>query len=138
MKHPLRAVSILLTVVIFVRLGNTCGPFFYEDVFQQSTDPDAPYAKFVAGRLGLLEGTYRIRHLVVAYNTLSGRGLTPAEQKAAQAVEDHYNGADARQPDEIGDRKVPGQDWQSWSAAMYLYAAACVEQKSTIFFDRLR
>ena len=36
------------------------------------------------------------------------------------------------------DGKPAGQDWQSWSAAMYLYAAACVEQKSTIFFDRLR
>jgi hypothetical protein len=31
-----------------------------------------------------------------------------------------------------------GQDWQSWSAAMYLYAAACVEQKKTIFFDQIR
>lgn len=31
-----------------------------------------------------------------------------------------------------------GQDWQSWSAAMYLYAAACVEQKRTPFFDEVR
>jgi hypothetical protein len=31
-----------------------------------------------------------------------------------------------------------GQDWQSWSAAMYLYAAACVEQKRTPFFDEIR
>jgi hypothetical protein len=31
-----------------------------------------------------------------------------------------------------------GQDWQSWSAAMYLYAAACVEQKKTPFFDDIR
>jgi len=31
-----------------------------------------------------------------------------------------------------------GQDWQSWSAAMYLYAAACVEQKRTPFFDDIR
>jgi len=31
-----------------------------------------------------------------------------------------------------------GQDWQSWSAAMYLYAAACVEKKKTPFFDRIR
>ena len=32
--------------------------------------------------------------------------------------------------------KVHGQDWQTWSAAMYLYAAECVEQKQTPFFDR--
>ncbi len=31
-----------------------------------------------------------------------------------------------------------GEDWQTWSAAMFLYAAACVEQKRTAFFDRIR
>ena len=31
-----------------------------------------------------------------------------------------------------------GQDWQSWSAAMFLYAAACVEQERAIFFDDIR
>jgi hypothetical protein len=31
-----------------------------------------------------------------------------------------------------------GQDWQSWSAAMYLYAADCVEQKRTPFFEQIR
>jgi hypothetical protein len=31
-----------------------------------------------------------------------------------------------------------GQDWQTWSAAMYLYAAECVERKRTPFFDVIR
>ena len=31
-----------------------------------------------------------------------------------------------------------GQDWQTWSAAMYLYAASCVEKESTLFFDDMR
>jgi len=31
-----------------------------------------------------------------------------------------------------------GQDWQSWSAAMYLYASACVEQTKTPFFEQIR
>ena len=31
-----------------------------------------------------------------------------------------------------------GCDWQSWSAAMYLYAVACVERQSTPFFDEVR
>jgi len=31
-----------------------------------------------------------------------------------------------------------GQDWQSWSAAMYLYAADCVEQRRTPFFEDIR
>ncbi|MDB5023227.1 MAG: amylo-alpha,6-glucosidase [Mucilaginibacter sp.] len=36
------------------------------------------------------------------------------------------------------DGKVMGQDWQSWSAAMYLYAVKCVEEKRTPFFDEAR
>lgn len=31
-----------------------------------------------------------------------------------------------------------GEDWQSWSAAMFLYAAACLEQEKAIFFDDFR
>ncbi|MFH1615558.1 MAG: amylo-alpha-1,6-glucosidase [Planctomycetota bacterium] len=31
-----------------------------------------------------------------------------------------------------------GEDWQSWSAAMYLYALCCVEQQRTPFFDEVR
>ena len=34
--------------------------------------------------------------------------------------------------------KPMGQDWQTWSAALYLYAAKCVEEKQTPFFDQLR
>jgi glycogen debranching enzyme len=31
-----------------------------------------------------------------------------------------------------------GQDWQSWSAAMYLYAETCVRERRTPFFDEIR
>jgi hypothetical protein len=34
--------------------------------------------------------------------------------------------------------KPMGQDWQTWSAALYLYAAKCVEERSTPFFDVIR
>jgi hypothetical protein len=36
------------------------------------------------------------------------------------------------------DGQPRGQDWQSWSAALYLYAAKCVEAKSTPYFDEIR
>ncbi|MCX6257422.1 MAG: amylo-alpha-1,6-glucosidase [Bacteroidia bacterium] len=36
------------------------------------------------------------------------------------------------------DGKPMGQDWQTWSAALYLYAAKCVEEKCTPFFDEIR
>jgi hypothetical protein len=32
----------------------------------------------------------------------------------------------------------PGQDRQTWSAAMYIYAAECVERRGTPFFDEMR
>jgi hypothetical protein len=31
-----------------------------------------------------------------------------------------------------------GRDWQTWSAAMYLYAAECVLERGTPFFDEMR
>jgi hypothetical protein len=34
--------------------------------------------------------------------------------------------------------KHMGKDWQTWSAALYLYAAKCVEEKRTPFFDDMR
>lgn len=34
------------------------------------------------------------------------------------------------------DCQARGQDWQTWTAAMYLYAAACVEKKKVPFFSR--
>ncbi|MDD4972124.1 MAG: glycoside hydrolase 100 family protein [Paludibacter sp.] len=36
------------------------------------------------------------------------------------------------------DGNVMGQDWQTWSAALYLYAAKCVETKNTPYFDVVR
>jgi hypothetical protein len=34
--------------------------------------------------------------------------------------------------------KPSGRDWQTWSAAMYLYAAECVQQRDTPFFREIR
>jgi hypothetical protein len=36
------------------------------------------------------------------------------------------------------DGKPMGQDWQTWSAALYLYAVKCIEIKQTPFFDEIR
>jgi hypothetical protein len=36
------------------------------------------------------------------------------------------------------DGKVMGVDWQTWSAALYLYAAKCVRDRETPFFDEVR
>ena len=36
------------------------------------------------------------------------------------------------------DGKPMGQEWQTWSAALYLYAVKCVEERRTPFFDEIR
>jgi hypothetical protein len=36
------------------------------------------------------------------------------------------------------DGEPAGQDWQSWSAALYVYAVKCVEERSTPFFEVMR
>jgi len=36
------------------------------------------------------------------------------------------------------DGRPSGNDWQTWSAAMYLYAVECVERQCTPFFDEMR
>jgi len=36
------------------------------------------------------------------------------------------------------DGKPMGQDWQTWSASLYLYACQCVEEKRTPYFDKIR
>ena len=36
------------------------------------------------------------------------------------------------------DGNVMGQDWQTWSAALYIYAVKCVETKRTPYFDDIR
>ena len=36
------------------------------------------------------------------------------------------------------DGKPMGQDWQTWSASVFLYAAKCVVERNTVFFDEIR
>lgn len=57
-----------------------CGPFFAESVFTFTSDPDYPRSQFVAGKLGIVKGTWRPSELVVAYRYLSGLSLSPQEQ----------------------------------------------------------
>ncbi|MFY0256325.1 glycoside hydrolase 100 family protein [Chitinophaga sp. 30R24] len=36
------------------------------------------------------------------------------------------------------DGSAKGQEWQTWSAALYLYAVKCVEERRTPFFEEMR
>ena len=91
----------LFALLILVRPGSGCS--FEEDDTPTHIDPDKPYAAYVGGRLGIVSGELRVRHLVVAYNTLSGRGLTPTEKKAAIDVDRFYNYGGGFAPEQISE-----------------------------------
>lgn len=80
-----------LLVAVLAHPGWGCSHEGSSAVFTQVYGPDAPYEAYARGRLGVVQRSYYIRSLVVAYNTLSGRGLTPAEQRAAVATDKYYD-----------------------------------------------
>jgi hypothetical protein len=78
-------VLLVFALLILVRPGSGCS--FEEDDTPTHIDPDKPYAAYVGGKLGIVSGELRVRHLVVAYDTLSGRGGAPRDPNAAIALE---------------------------------------------------
>jgi glycogen debranching enzyme len=58
--------------------------------------------------------------------------IRPARQVHQERIEFGFNEWLRAQ-----DGTPQGEDWQSWSAAMYLYAATCVERGHTPLFDEL-
>jgi hypothetical protein len=78
-------------LVGYIAVSNACGPFFSEAVFVKGTGPDGSYAAYVNGRIGVPQPGYRMRYLVVAYDWLNGRGLSPMEQQQAIALDAELN-----------------------------------------------
>lgn len=116
MKCLRQFVVLVLLVWIMVKPGNGCSFPAEEEIFTQRFGPDAPYERYAGGRLGLIQGSYRVRHLVVAYNYLNGRPLTKAEQNAAIGVDSFFDPKDGQPSDDgsQGDRSVPGQPYESF------------------------
>jgi len=56
--------------------------------------------------------------------------ITPAREAAVEFGFNEWHKAQNSKP--------MGQDWQTWSAALYLYAAECVLERKTPFFDKIR
>ena len=130
MKRIRQASIALAAITLLVSPGRGCSPVGSSAVFVQTLGPDLPYATYIHGRLGVIARTYRIRHMVVAYNILSGRGLSPAEQRGADQVDTRYHSSDdgsahgdglGRWLAEVGDtqiatdRQVPGQQYASFA-----------------------
>lgn len=74
---------------------SACGPFFPEAVFSYTTQPDVPLAHYVLGEMGVVQPTYRLRYLYVAYRYFSGHPLThPEAELTLTLLEKQLNGGD--------------------------------------------
>jgi len=51
-------------------------------LFQSHVHPDIPFDEFAAGRLGIIQPTWRRSYLYVAYGYMAGSGFDAGEQKA--------------------------------------------------------
>jgi hypothetical protein len=109
------------------------------------TDPDwrQRYERF--GRPGeyhnggvwpFICGFYVVAAMAAGYRRLAERRLAAlahlVRPAKSQPVEFGFNEWFRAQ-----DGTPQGQDWQTWSAAMYLYAAICVEQGRPLFFEEM-
>lgn len=86
MKHVRHTLLIALATSVITLTARPCGPDFPSAVFVLQTGPGGNYASYAAGRIGVPQTAYRTRHMVIAYDYLSGHPLPPEVQKEAVAV----------------------------------------------------
>jgi hypothetical protein len=82
-------------------------------------------------------GFYIAAVVAVGHQSLAERKLLALTDlvRPARVAEVEFGFNEWHRP---ADGRPAGQDWQTWSAAMYLYAAHCVETGKTPFFDEMR
>jgi hypothetical protein len=113
MKNLRYTLSIAFATFVITLAARPCGPDFPDAVFVLQTGPGGSYASYAAGHIGVPQSGYRTRHLVVAYDSLSGHPLPSDVQKLAIAVNSYL--LDPWQADDESSKQKPGYD--SWLAA---------------------
>ena len=69
---------------------------------------------------------------------LSTESATKNNNKSVKYITDENKEFGFNEWIKAQDGEPKGQNWQTWSAAMYLYAVKCVEEKRTPFFEEIR
>lgn len=120
------------SALCFALPAMSCGPDFPEAIFAQQYRPDAPYAKFVAGRLGVPRETYRVRQLAIAYDVLTGRSLSASEQTQAIAADAVLAGTVQEDP------TIPAAGLASWLKARQAFDGSTVQSVSPVNMSMTR
>lgn len=110
MKHIRYTLPIALAAFIITLTARPCGPDFPNAVFVLQTGPGGSYTSYAAGHLGIPQSAYRTRHMVVAYDYLSGHPLPVDVQKQAISVNSYL--LDPWQADDDTGKPRPG--YASW------------------------
>ncbi len=111
---PLTFAAFALTLA-----ARPCGPDFAEAVFVLQTGPGGDYAAYVGGDIGVPQQDYRTRHLILAYDDLSGHPLSAAVQKEAVEVNNYL--LDPYDADNRSGTPLPGYD--AWIKARDAFGA---------------
>ena len=82
------AAGLLLLVLAHPSDLSSCGPFFPQPVFTNTTRPEG-------GSFGILQPTYERRYLVLAYRELNGAILTRAQRDSVRRLDDYRSGPSA-------------------------------------------
>jgi len=144
------AAGIAFLAVISVP-GKSCGPFFTEAVFVQTTGPDDLHA-FLQGNLGVVQPQFYITRLALAYRMINGPALTAEEQKSVLEVQPKPYSSDESSAEGLENwikasqtirghtgnaatgtnRKLPGDDWQTYPNCLddaYAIAAKTLSER---------
>jgi TolA-binding protein len=100
-----------VTALLLALPARSCGPDFPVAIF--SIWPDGPYPAFAAGHIGVpLPANARTRNLVIAYDYLTQRPLTAADQK--QAVETNKSLSEPWYYEESQKKTAPPSGFDTW------------------------
>jgi hypothetical protein len=111
-RNKLQLVLWLAVFALFELSAFSCGPDFPTALFVLPDGPGGNYATFAAGHLGVLQPQFHTRSLAIAFDWLTARPLTTAEQQQAVTVNSQFTGASAF--DAAYDKTAPPSGFATW------------------------
>jgi hypothetical protein len=102
------SLAIIAGIAVFylTRFGRACNPgaFIPYPIFVNTLHPDLPIGPYTRGNLGVIQPSYGANFLYVAYRTLVGRPVQPAEVEALWPDDERITG---REPAASGQAQPP-------------------------------
>ncbi len=101
----------------------------------RATSSSTCLVNIIMGVSGRSSQAFTLPALVSAGQTKLAREKLTALSELVQAARSNGLPFGFNEWHRAQDGTAQGQDWQTWSAAMYIFAATCVEENRTAFFS---